>query len=85
MYAIHTGMYHDSIKQDSAWGLPTEWALLPTYLSKLGNYSTHAVGKWDIGHAAWELTPTERGFDTFHGYYGERYTRLRDARERFAR
>ena len=70
MYAIHTGMYHDSIKQDSSWGLPTEWTLLPRHLGQLANYSTHMIGKWDIGHAAWELTPTERGFDTFHGYYG---------------
>lgn len=32
-------------------------------------YSTHAIGKWDLGYYKWAATPTYRGFDTFYGYY----------------
>jgi arylsulfatase A-like enzyme len=28
------------------------------------------IGKWDIGAASWNMTPTYRGFDTFFGFYG---------------
>jgi arylsulfatase A-like enzyme len=31
-------------------------------------YNTALIGKWHCGHAAWEQTPTRRGFDTFYGY-----------------
>ena len=33
------------------------------------SYQTHAVGKWHVGHSAWEQTPTFRGFDSFFGFY----------------
>ena len=47
-------------------GLPTGIKLLPSYLKDLG-YSTHALGKWHLGHCDQRYTPTLRGFDTFLG------------------
>jgi len=62
LYPIKTGMYHNSISQDSPWGLPTKFDLLPTYLADYG-YKSYAIGKWDIGHYSWAHTPTKRGFN----------------------
>jgi len=33
-------------------------------------YNTHMIGKWHLGYTSWEYTPTYRGFDSFHGFYG---------------
>ena len=69
LYPIRTGTYHNSISQDSPWGLPTRFKLIPEYLSNYG-YKSYAIGKWDIGHYSWNHIPTARGFDSFLGYYG---------------
>ncbi|XP_055353935.1 arylsulfatase I-like isoform X2 [Paramacrobiotus metropolitanus] len=49
-------------------GIPLKEKLLPQYFKELG-YATHMIGKWHVGYAAPELTPTLRGFDSFLGYY----------------
>ena len=41
---------------------------LPEMLKPLG-FKTHALGKWDVGFLQKGCSPTERGFDTFLGYY----------------
>ncbi|KAG7172314.1 Arylsulfatase J-like [Homarus americanus] len=52
----------------SPTGLNTSFTLLPQRLRQLG-YNTHLVGKWHLGYCSWAYTPTERGFDSFYGYY----------------
>jgi len=52
------------------WGyLSPEAILLPRLLKRAG-YHTALVGKWHLGLAA-PNTPTERGFDHFHGFLGD--------------
>lgn len=63
-------MQYDMIFNDSPWGLPTQFKLLPEVLQAQG-YATHAIGKWDVGSYARDLWPTNRGFDTHFGLIGD--------------
>ena len=69
--AIMTGRYpwamgyYDMEGQEA---VPLEYTMLPEVLQRNG-WSTHALGKWNLGHLVKEYTPTFRGFDTFFGYY----------------
>ena len=53
----------------SPYGLPLEHVLLPQFLKRARGYSTHLVGKWDVGHFHADFLPQRRGFDTFFGFY----------------
>ena len=65
-YPLHTGVY-TWIPERSTAGLPLDEETLAQVL-KRANYTTHAVGKWHIGHSTWNQTPTFRGFETFFGF-----------------
>ena len=81
-YPLHTGV-QEWIKKQSTMGLPLDDETLPNLLQRVGDadgsqtggYTTHAVGKWHVGHSSWEQTPTYRGFESFYGFYtgGEDY------------
>ena len=66
-YPLHTGC-HTIIKAFDTQGLPLDEETIPQVLRR-ANYTAHAVGKWHVGHARWEQTPTFRGFQSFFGYY----------------
>jgi arylsulfatase A-like enzyme len=51
------------------YGLNLNETTLPQLLRDRGGYSTHARGKWHLGEAKWEQTPTFRGYDSFLGFY----------------
>jgi arylsulfatase A-like enzyme len=57
------------------YGLDLNETTLPQLLRDRAGYATHAVGKYHLGMARWEQTPTFRGYDSFHGFYtgGEDY------------
>jgi hypothetical protein len=48
--------------------VPLDFVMLPKVLHDMG-WSTHAIGKWNLGNLVKDFTPTYRGFDTFLGYY----------------
>ena len=48
--------------------LPYDAPTIAELLKKAG-YRTHMLGKWHLGYASWNMTPTARGFDTHYGYY----------------
>jgi arylsulfatase A-like enzyme len=55
---------------ENSWGrLSPDAILLPSVLKRAG-YHTVIVGKWHLGLAS-PNTPTERGFDFFHGFLGD--------------
>ena len=54
----------------NSWGyLASDAVLLPSLLKPAG-YHTAIVGKWHLGVSS-PNTPTERGFDFFHGFLGD--------------
>jgi len=76
--ALLTGRYPDLVgvpgvirtRPQDNWGyLHKDAVLLPTPLNKAG-YHTAIVGKWHLGLES-PNTPTERGFDFFHGFLGD--------------
>ena len=69
VYPIHTGMQYGMISSNDPWGLPTQFWTMPQHLKRAGNYTTHLIGKWHLGHFSASRLPLQRGFDTFFGYY----------------
>ncbi|KAI6652563.1 Arylsulfatase J [Oopsacas minuta] len=69
-YPIHLGFQNiGSIKPAQSFGLSLNFTLLPQKLRELG-YTTHGIGKWHLGYYNPKYLPTNRGFDTYFGYYG---------------
>jgi arylsulfatase A-like enzyme len=77
--ALLTGCYPDRVgvpgvireeTPEDSWGhlLPSS-GLLPQWLKPVG-YHTALIGKWHLGIGP-PNTPTERGFDFFHGFLGD--------------
>ncbi len=73
-----TGRYPDMVgvpgvirtHPENSWGhLTKDAVLLPEVLRKAG-YHTAIVGKWHLGLES-PNTPTDRGFDHFHGWLGD--------------
>ena len=55
---------------DNSWGyLSADAKMLPKAAQRSG-YATAIIGKWHLGLES-PNTPTERGFDHFHGYLGD--------------
>ena len=67
-YPYHMGLARMVISNGHPFALPLNQTTIADELKK-GGYSTHCVGKWDLGMHKWDYTPTYRGFDTFYGYY----------------
>ncbi|CAG2107147.1 unnamed protein product [Medioppia subpectinata] len=67
-HPIHTGQQHDALQAAEPRGIPLQYKLLPQHLKNLG-YETHAVGKWHQGYFKREYTPTQRGFDSYFGFF----------------
>jgi arylsulfatase B/arylsulfatase I/J len=68
-HASRTGLAHTTINMRSPYGLPLDHVILPQFLKKARGYSTHMIGKWDVGHFNDQFLPQQRGFDTFFGFY----------------
>ena len=76
--ALMTGCFPDRVgvpgvireKAENSWGwLAPRMTLLPQVLKPAG-YHSAIVGKWHLGISS-PNTPTERGFDFFHGFLGD--------------
>ena len=73
-HAVALGMQHCAISAQSPWGLSSETKTLPMMLSLVDSrFESHLVGKWDLGHYAKALWPTERGYTSFFGLVQEGY------------
>lgn len=54
----------------NSWGWLSPHATLLPQLLKPAGYHTAIIGKWHLGTSA-PNTPTQRGFDFFHGFLGD--------------
>ncbi|ALC44531.1 CG7408, partial [Drosophila busckii] len=68
-YPINTGMQHYVIPNDQPWGLPLDETTMAQIFQQHG-YQTSLLGKWHLGMARQNFTPTKRGFDHHLGYLG---------------
>lgn len=76
--ALLTGCHPDRVgvpgvirfHADNSWGWLSPGATLLPELLKRAGYHTAIVGKWHLGLDS-PNTPTERGFDFFHGFLGD--------------
>ncbi|KAH7962528.1 hypothetical protein HPB52_016706 [Rhipicephalus sanguineus] len=68
LYPIRTGMQGTPIGAAQPWGLSENVQIMPQYLKELG-YETHLIGKWHLGYYKERMTPSQRGFDSFYGFY----------------
>lgn len=66
-YAYRNGFQNYELQHVDQVGVPLSNKLLPAHMKELG-YSTHMLGKWNIGHCSSKYLPHERGFDHFLGY-----------------
>eukprot|EP01084_Bolivina_argentea_P048345 89087_1 len=68
-YSFKNGLQSkQTIPPASTAHLPFQNPTLPELLRKV-NYTNHMLGKWHLGYAAWNMTPTGRGFDSHFGYF----------------
>lgn len=71
-HPVRTGDQHFALVNSEPRGFDLDHKLLPEYLKQVANYSTHLVGKWNLGFFRSMYTPLYRGFDSFYGYYGNK-------------
>lgn len=67
IYPHRVGLQNSLLPTDTRH-LPDSVPTLPERLKKMG-YSTHMIGKWHLGFCDWKHTPTQRGFDSFMGFF----------------
>lgn len=72
VHPIDSGDQHFVIVNGEPRGFSLEFPILPQILKRDSNYSTHLIGKWNLGFYKTIYTPTLRGFDSFYGYYGNK-------------
>jgi arylsulfatase B/arylsulfatase I/J len=67
-YPFRTGMQgYATFAPGSSAAIPKDVPTIAEVLKKVG-YTTHYIGKWHLGSASWDDTPTGRGFDSYAGY-----------------
>lgn len=67
-YTHRIGMQHGVIGPDFPECLHLDEVTLATRMKELG-YATHYVGKWHLGFCNEACLPTNRGFDSYYGFY----------------
>eukprot|EP01083_Nonionella_stella_P021567 59785_1 len=68
-YDIRNGL-RGIAAQSSKRGISLNELLISDILRQYGDYTNYALGKWHVGKARWQQTPTWRGFDYFYGMLG---------------
>jgi len=67
-YPFRTGLQHcTTLAPGSEAHIPADVPTIAEALKGAG-YSTAMIGKWHLGYASWDYTPTGRGFDSHAGY-----------------
>jgi len=67
-YPHNVGL-NGALLTSNPYGLSSNHSTVANWL-QAASYRTHLVGKWHLGHAKWEYTPTMHGFDEHYGIFG---------------
>uniref|UniRef100_K1PVK7 Arylsulfatase B n=1 Tax=Magallana gigas TaxID=29159 RepID=K1PVK7_MAGGI len=69
-YAHKIGFQRGPVEHKQPAYIESNYKTVAEKLTTNYGYAAHMIGKWHLGYCKDAVTPTNRGFDSFYGFYG---------------